>query len=208
MVISDKKPDIMLFTEVIPKAQKNPIHETQIKIDGYEHYTNFNFSDPNLGSSGIRGVVIYVKENISCREVKPKTIYSDHVWVELSQRKNDTLLCGCIYRSPTKEKVDTKRTTDGVSNVIKEMTDLGRPVLICGDFNYPEIDWKNEYVNDASNTISPFVDAIQDSHLHQHIFKPTRYRVGNEPSLLDLIFTNEEGMMREIRHKPGLGERK
>ena len=111
-----------------------------------------------------------------------------------------------MYRSPTKNKDDTKKTTDDVCKVIKEMNDQGKPILICGDFNYPEIDWKNEYVNDPSNAIYPFIDSIQDSHLHQHIFQPTRYRVGNEPSLLDLIFTNEEGMIRELHHKPGLGE--
>ena len=49
MLIADKKPHIMLFTEVIPKAQQNPIEESQIKIDGYEHYLNFNFNDADLG---------------------------------------------------------------------------------------------------------------------------------------------------------------
>ena len=169
-------------------------------------YPNFNFTDSNLGSSGIRGVAVYVKDNISCKEVKPAIMYKDHVWVELNLGKNDTLLCGCIYRSPTKEKDDTKKTTDDVCKVLREMNEKGKPILICGDFNYPEIDWENEYVNEPSNAISQFIDAVQDSHLYQHVYKPTRYRAGNEPSLLDLIFTNEEGMMRELHHKPGLGE--
>ena len=86
------------------------------------------------------------------------------------------------------------------------MCTQNKPILICGDFNYPEIEWDNEYVNDSSNTISAFIDAVQDNHLYQHIFKPTRYRNGNEPSLLDLIFTTEEGMMRELHHNPGLGD--
>ena len=206
MVIADKKPDIMLFTEVIPKAQINPIHETQIKIDGYEHYSNFNFTDSNLGSSGIRGVVIYVKESLNCKEVKPATVYKDHVWVELSQGKKESLLCGCVYRRPTKENEETKKTTEDVCKVLNEMNNQGKSILICGDFNYPEIDWTNEYVGNACNTIATFVDTIQENHLYQHIFKPTRYRVGNDPSLLDLIFTNEEGMIKDIHHKPGLGE--
>ena len=207
MLICDRKPHIMLFTEVIPKAQQNPIHEAQIKIDGYEHYTNFNFSDSHLGASGIRGVIVYVKDSISCKEIKPKTSnYKDQVWVQLSLGKNDSLLCGCMYRSPTKEKEDTRRTTDEVCKVLREMARSGKPSLICGDFNYPEIDWENEYVKDSSQTIAPFIEVVQESHLHQHIYKPTRYRIGNEPSLLDLIFTTEEEMIREMYHKPGLGE--
>ena len=61
-------------------------------------------------------------------------------------------------------------------------------------------------MNTASNVISPFVDTIQDCHLHQHVLKPTRYREGNKPSLLDLIFTNEEGMIQTLQHSPGLGD--
>ena len=205
-MICDRKPDLMLFTEVIPKAQQNPIHETQIKIEGYQHFPNFNFTDSNLGASGIRGVIVYVKNNISCKEVKAKTTYKDHVWVELSLGKGDSLLCGCVYRSPTKDRENTKRTTDDVSKVLRDMTRLRKPTLVCGDFNYPEIDWESEYVKESSVTIAPFIEAVQESHLHQHIYKPTRYRSGNEPSLLDLIFTTEEGMIRELHHKPGLGE--
>lgn len=80
MLIADQKPDIMLFTEVVPKAQQNPIPEKQIKIDGYEHYPNFKFTDSNLGISGNRGVFAYVKDCISCKEVKPVSSYRDHVW--------------------------------------------------------------------------------------------------------------------------------
>ena len=72
MLISTNKPDIMLFTEAIPKAQKHPILETQVKIQGYEIYTNFNHTDTNLGASGIRGVAIYLRDNIKCNEIKLK----------------------------------------------------------------------------------------------------------------------------------------
>ena len=34
--IADECPDIMLFTEVIPKAQRNPIFESQLNVHGYE----------------------------------------------------------------------------------------------------------------------------------------------------------------------------
>ena len=55
MLIASDEPDIMMLTEVIPKAQINTILETQISIKGYEIFTNFNYTDTNLGSSGIRG---------------------------------------------------------------------------------------------------------------------------------------------------------
>ena len=52
MLIAVKEPDIMLFTEVIPKAQRYPILETQLKLKGYDIYTNFNHTDENWMDPG------------------------------------------------------------------------------------------------------------------------------------------------------------
>ena len=119
MLIAGIEPDIMLLSEVIPKAQKHPILDTQVKLKGYNIYTNFNHTDNNLGASGIRGVVIYVKDNIKCEEVKLKSVYVDQVWVELSLRNKDKLLCGCICRSPTKERASTIETTTKICEIIR-----------------------------------------------------------------------------------------
>ena len=50
MLIASSKPDLMLFTEVIPKAQVNHILDAQLKIKGYELYTNFDILESNLGA--------------------------------------------------------------------------------------------------------------------------------------------------------------
>ena len=63
--------------------------------------------------------------------------------------KSDSLLCGCVYRSPTKDREDTKRTTNDVSKALRDGTQLGKPTLICGEFNYQEIDLESEYVKVA-----------------------------------------------------------
>ena len=154
MLIAAREPDIMSFTKVIPKAQMYPILETQLKLKGYDIYTNFNHTDENLGASGIRG--IYVKDNIKCDEVKLRNEYADQVWVELSLRNKANLLSGCIYRSPTKERVLTIETTTKVSETITEAVQRNSShLVICGDFNYPDIDWECEYVDEISN-IRPF----------------------------------------------------
>ena len=46
---STVEPDIMMFIEMIPKAQINSILKAQINnIKGYEIFTNFNSTDTNL----------------------------------------------------------------------------------------------------------------------------------------------------------------
>ena len=201
--IAADQPDIVLLTEVIPKAQKNPIYETLLNIDGYEKYVNFKFTDSNLGASGKRGVAIYVKDGLQAEEVKFQTPYDDHLWIEVKLRNDDKLLCGCVYRSPSKDT--TKETTSKVCEIIQEATLKNKErLLICGDFNYPEIDWENDYVN--TENIKPFIETLQARHLYQHVCNPTRYREGQEPSLLDLILTNEEGIVYDLLHKPGLAD--
>ena len=79
--------------------------------------------------------------------------------------------------------------------------------LIVGDFNYKHIDWDawSTSRNDSSNE-QLFINSIQDTYCYQHISAPTRYREGEEPSILDLVFTNEEAMIQQIQHQSPLGK--
>ena len=95
-LISGNEPDIMLLTEIIPKAQRNEIHEAQLNVPGYEKFVNFKFSDQQLGASGKRGVAIYAKEELDTEEIKLNTDYADHLWVEVTLRNKDILLSGCV----------------------------------------------------------------------------------------------------------------
>ena len=207
MMIAGDHPDVMMFTEVIPKAQRNPIDESLLKIDGYELFTNFEFSEKNLGASGIRGVAIYVKNEFNGTKISLDNSYKDHIWVEIPLNGKENLLCGCVYRSPAKDNDNLTKTTSQLSEVLKRSLQLNKTnLLICGDFNYPEINWESEFVIEQSPTIGQFIDTIQELHLCQHVVQPTRYRLGHDPSLLDLILTNEDDLIQELDHKPGLGE--
>ncbi len=42
--------------------------------------------------------------------------------------------------------------------------------------------------------------------LYQHITEYTHYKEGQNPSLLDLILTNEEGMVNDIQYVSPLGK--
>ena len=42
-------------------------------------------------------------------------------------------------------------------------------LLIVGDFNYKDIDWKNEHAPREQHFISDFIDTIQECFLFQHV---------------------------------------
>ena len=79
--------------------------------------------------------------------------------------------------------------------------------LIMGDFNFRDINWSD--MTTASNeqhNSTLFIESIRDSFLFQHVTEPTRIRENNEPSVLDLNFTNEEEMVSDIQYESSLGK--
>ena len=47
--------------------------------------------------------------------------------------------------------------------------------------------------------------AVHDNHLFQYITKPTCYRANTTANTLDLVCTNEEGMVNVIEYLPAIG---
>ena len=63
-------------------------------------------------------VAIYVKDDLNVNEVKLNTDFRDHLWVEIHLSRNDSILCGCIYRSPTKDKEVSSENTNQVDDIV------------------------------------------------------------------------------------------
>lgn len=102
MAIAGDEPDVILITEVIPKAQVGPISSALLSVAGYSSYLNFDPSFSGLGASGTRGVAIYVKNTLHVLEASFQgSTLQEQLWIELSLFGNDKLLIGCVYRSPS-----------------------------------------------------------------------------------------------------------
>ena len=208
MFIADKKPGLILVTEVIPKAQVNPISPSLLAIQGYTLYVNFDPSRKNLGDSGIRGIAIFVHCSLRVSEVSFSQFqYGEQLWVSMSLSGSDKLLVGCLYRSPSGDGTQSVEMLS-MSNLLKHVASAGYShIVIAEDVNMPTVDWSLGFSSaPASHFSHTFIDVVQDCFLHQHILQPTRYRIGVEPHTLDIIFSNEEGMIQNIGFHPGLGK--
>ena len=206
MAIAGQEPDIILITEVIPKAQILPIDPALLAIPGYSAFTSFDLGERFLGKSGARGVCIYVRDGIKAAQVEfSKPQLTEHIWLQIKLRGADKLLVGCMYRSPS---ANPHQSVEEIANLLHEVH-LSAPshLLITGDFNLPQIDWESSFCS-ASDThyAHKFLATVQDCLLFQHITRPTRYRDGETPNLLDLVLTNEEGMLTHLAYSSGLGK--
>ena len=112
------------------------------------------------------------------------------------------LIAACIYRPPN----SSPEYNDAMNDVITELSNFAcDQTIICGDFNFPNIDWINLLFTDDSVEQS-FYDGCQDSFLHQHVTEFTRQRGTNLPSLLDLILTKNELEIELISYLAPIGK--
>ena len=204
MLIANNEPDVIMINETIPKAQSAPIGRAYLNLDLFNCYTNFDPDLCDLGSSGMRGVTVYISNKLKVSEVSfTDDKLTEHVWLRLKLHGNDSLLIGCIYRSPSS---DLTTSTDSICQLLHTAVTTDTHILVCGDFNYRNIDWSDYPIvlNGCSRSQS-FLDTTMDLYLFQHVTEPTRFREGCSPHTLDLIFTNEDDMVSDLQYLPGLG---
>ena len=75
-------------------------------------------------------------------------------------------------------------------------------LLVMGDFNLTQIDLQKYQVNDTDGSPAQiFFDTTQELYLLQCVKFNTWVRYNNQASLLDLVITNEEDMVTEMKGK-------
>ena len=141
-------------------------------------------------------MALYIRKGIGASELNWSNKFEESIWVEI--RGGDKLIIGCVYHSPNSNSENNKK----LLNLITEVTDKKPPhLLIAGDCNYPEIDCKNNSSPDNLNNINTKVlNCSKDSFLYQHVLEHNHFRLGCNPSAIDIILTNEEAMVQNIEY--------
>ena len=128
----------------------------------------------------------------------------EHLWVSLKLSNGDKLLIGCVYLSPSGNRHCSMAELYGTLKLTSSQK--ASHILIGGDFNAPQVDWTDIYSDAPPGHYShDLIRCVQDNFLTQHVTRPTRHRHGQSPSTLDLILTNEEGMVQNLQYLPDLG---
>ena len=191
-------PDIIAITEIYPKHSFYELTATALKIDGYDVFYNDI-------SSAHRGVCIYIKSclNAYLDDTLCSTGFSESVWCKIPLTGNDLMLVGAVYRSPNSDIINFSHLCTLMNLAFNSSASH---VLVTGDFNLPLIDWTTWAVASHSSMEADFLDLVNDLFIFQHVNFPTRIREGQVPSLLDLVFTNDENFISEITSLPPLGK--
>jgi len=119
---------------------------------------------------------------------------TESLWVRIKGRagKGDVIV-GVCYRPPNQED----QVNEALCRQIGEASHL-QAMIHMGDFNHPGICWRD---NTAGHKQSRrFLDCIDDNFLLQVTEEPTRRGV-----MLDLVVTNKEGLVGNVKLKGSLG---
>jgi len=190
-------PDVIGIVEVKPKNCKELPTISEFQIKGYDIH------DVNVDRRDGRGIILYTAEWLKASPYYHNLPGSESVWVEVRLRDNDKLLISCIYRSPTSSITNNEDLNQQICMLSTNV--MATHILIMGDFNYPNINWKYGTTTPSSPE-SSFLDAVNDSYLHQHVTNPTRARANQCPGVLDLVLTNEENMLSDLQFMAPLGK--
>ena len=194
-LVTEKKPHIIALTETWLSPD---ILDSELQLKNY----TFIRKDSLRGKLG--GVAFFIHSSVpSCTISHPslQTNYCDVLWLTIPLHSSDMLLIGLVYRSPSCCTLESEQLLQHLSEVTDKHD--ASHVLLLGDFNAPSINWSRMSAD------SGFPDALLQLAVEQawtqHVTFPTRFRPGQNPSCLDLIFSSAPHLIDEVHPLPPLG---
>ena len=192
--VEQKKPHIIAICEVKPKIPRERKELDYVIPDYSLHPVNI---DPN-----IRGVIIiflFILRLITI-QINPGIKFSEVCLLEIR-------LCGGVIYSLVATTSTPEKNNANLNSLLKYSS--GKKYsqqCLVGDFNFNNINWftwttpHNEESKEAQ-----FIETISDYYHYQHLLEPIGCRSTDNPSLIDLVLTNEVMQVSDIEYHPPIG---
>ena len=143
------------------------------------------------------GVMMYIHSSLSSVEILRDNlfIFEDCVACKVFVPNGPSLSVAAFYRSPSSSNSNNLSLAAAISMVMRHDSTYH---ILCGDFNFPDIDWCS---NASPPTYDFFMDVIDENSLEQLVRHPTR-----DKAILDLFFCDDPGIVGEVDVREPLGQ--
>jgi len=152
------------------------------------------------------GVMILISNLLNAIErpdIAAQNNFKEMIWCQVMVNKDETLLIGCIYRTPNATQLENEHLLETLQSVCALPCDH---LLIMGDFDVPKVDWKSNVARCCKGSIDYRLhQQINDCYLIQHVTFATRDIYGENSATLDLILTKDEGLVDFVEQLPPIG---
>ena len=176
-IVEVMQPDVIGVTESWGDRE---ILDGEFNLPGFTMFRRDRASGHRGG-----GVLLYIRCEFNPIEVRLSSQFAEQVWCSVHVKNGQDLLIGVCYRSSNVAITgpnNDQMLFDTLAEVYK------RPLLLIGDFNYPDIDWSISYRGSVNS--QRFVDCVDEGFLMQNAFDGTC-----NGTILDLVVTNEPEMI-------------
>ena len=169
-----EKPDVICITETTAKNARYALTSSEIQLDGFDLHENLN---PR------RGVAIYTAQYLQAApvEFQAKYPFEEHCWTKVSLRNQDSLLLGCVYRSPNSLDENNERLFEMIADISKTTEYTHLLIILC------------RLQHAIHRPMRSFWKAcLQESFLFQHVTQATHKRRSNRKYLRPYIDKRRE----------------
>ena len=192
-LIETHKPDIILGTETwLGDEHKN----AELFPETYDQIYR---KDRNEHGGG---VLIAVKSNLISNQLDADT-NCEVVWTKICLTKGD-IIVGCFYRPPSSGIESLEMLQESLYKAHNKIPGA-KNIVIGGDFNLPDINWKNLSTRPRpqySNTINDkMIDIVSEHGLTQVVNENTR-----KNNTLDIILTTCPDFIDSVQITPGMSD--
>lgn len=136
------------------------------------------------------GVAILAKKELKCLE-KNVQVLSEGIWIEIL--KPTRIIFGLFYNNDVRNTVGMNSCLSSIEHVTRQNNAV--PIVVCGDFNQPDVDWHNLTAPSANNQDAN-LQRFLATGLQQKVFFPTFDRSNNT---LDLVFESVDNLVTDVR---------
>ena len=167
--------DIINITETSQKIGEN--FKTNVMIEGYDFYCTET-------KSAKGGTAIYIKNNYDSFERDDLKILNDDfetVWIEIKNKNNKNIICGCVYRHP---RYDMTGFLKYMEKTLDMLNKENKEIYISGDFNTDFLKINNNV------SYQEFYNLVTSNGFLPQIIQPTRVTEFSSTIIIDNIFTN------------------
>ncbi|MGL5707699.1 MAG: reverse transcriptase family protein, partial [Aeromonas sp.] len=173
------------------------ISDQEVCLPGYQLFRR------DRHTKGGGGLAAYVVEGLQVSMHRNQLLAEqpDSLWLIFrTSDRNECLTMGIIYRSPN----SSPETSIAINSAIHKACTSGKsPVVILGDFNYPNINFRTGSCR-GYEAIT-FYELTQELGLTEHVKQTTRWRDGQKDSRLDLALSNEPYLIDRVEIEAPLG---
>ena len=185
--------DIALICESLPKRTSEDKPSSPFIIKGFDYIEN------NEG----RGVIVYFKETLDIKLIDDiNSIYSPSLFFKVTSAKKP-IHVAITYRSPNISKEADESFNKQIESAVKQLKNL----VIYGDCNHPEIDWKySSCQTTVEHPAAKFLHLVEENRISQLTKENTHFKPNCRPSQIDLVLTNNQELSNSIKMFPPLGK--